>query len=423
MTLLSKRGRIKALLLHTTQGHSGTLLRESQFVVRHNDEALARPELAISLTMPPRAQGYSTNRLTPVLAMNLPEGFLLSRVIDRYRKILDIDDEMNLLAVTSTRSAGRVWASSLDSVVANASDPVSLKEILAYRGTDDLFDELLEKHGTASISGIQPKVVVVERSESESGMVEKSAAKSPDLIIKSAGQEYRGLAENEFICMSIAKHVGLHTPEFWLSDDRRLFVIRRFDLAPGGYLGFEDLAALTGRQPNEKYDGTYGVVARAVGDFVAPRNRTASLEALFRLVVLCCFIRNGDAHLKNFGVLYGNPETAENDARLAPVYDLVSTTVYIKKDVLALGMAGSKSWPTRNVLEEFGTTYCSIRNPGRVIDDLAEKAMDYRYDDTESTVWKHIRRELELGVRTTLTGKAHHTRRVKAQAPSRHWLR
>jgi serine/threonine-protein kinase HipA len=418
--LLSKRGRIKALLLHTSQGDSGTLLRESQFVVRYTDEALARPELAISLTMPPRAQGYATNRLTPALAMNLPEGFLLGRVIDRYRKILDIDDEMNLLAVTSTRAAGRVWASLPDSESLNASGPISLKEILAYRGTEDLFDELLEKYGTASISGIQPKVVVLERNESESRMVDKSAAKSPDLIIKSAGQEYHGLAENEFICMSIAKHVGLQTPEFWLSDDRGLFVIRRFDLGPGGYLGFEDLAALTGRQPNDKYDGSYGVVARAVGDFVAPRNRAASLEALFRLIVLCCLIRNGDAHLKNFGVLYGDPASAENDARLAPVYDLVSTTVYIKKDVLALGMAGSKSWPTRDALEEFGTTYCSIRNPGRVIDELAEKAMDYRYGDAESAMWKHVRRELEIGVRMTLSGKARDVRRVKAQAPTRH---
>src|SRR5207249_11591170 len=102
--------RVKRLDLHTTQGESGALLRESQFVVRYAEEALDRPALAISLTMPPRPEGWRSNELPPVLAMNLPEGFLLNRVIDRYRKVMDIED-MNLLAVTSTPVAGRVWAS------------------------------------------------------------------------------------------------------------------------------------------------------------------------------------------------------------------------------------------------------------------------------------------------------------------------
>src|SRR5437763_17181744 len=101
--------RVKTLDLHTTQGKSGALLRESQFVVRYAEEALEHPALAISLTMPPRPEGWRTNELPPVLAMNLPEGFLLGRVIDRYRKVMVIED-MNLLAVTSTPTAGRLWA-------------------------------------------------------------------------------------------------------------------------------------------------------------------------------------------------------------------------------------------------------------------------------------------------------------------------
>jgi hypothetical protein len=43
-----------------------------------------------------------------------------------------------------------------------------------------------------------------------------------------------------------------------------------------------------------------------------------------------CAIRDGDAHLKNFGIIY---KDAESPARLAPVYDLMA---YIKNDVVCI---------------------------------------------------------------------------------------
>jgi len=392
-----KHARVKELRLHTTQGEAGWLMRESQFVVRYDDQALRHPELAISLTMPPRPAGWSSNQLPPVLAMNLPEGFLRDRVIERYRKAMDIED-MNLLAVTSTPSAGRVWASAPGGHAEQSGGPLALREILAHHGAEDLFDELLEKYSTSSISGIQPKVVVPVHAPASNAAFDKSSVRSPDLIVKSAGELYPGLAENEYVCMSIARHAGLDTPDFWLSEDRKLFVIRRFDMGADGYLGFEDLAALTGRHPDNKYDGSYGDAAKAIALNVAPVNRNRSLESFFRLIVLCCVIRNGDAHLKNFGVLYGDPVSAERDARLAPVYDLISSTLYIPKDVLALGMGGSKAWPDRRTLEKFGRQGCELRKPAAIIDEVIDKAMAYRHEDTDSGMWKRIRAEMDIGV-------------------------
>ena len=305
---------------------------------------------------------------------------------------------MNLLAVTSTPSAGRVWASMPDKDPDKPGEPIPLRDILAHRGTEELFDELLEKYSNVSISGVQPKVVVPEQSENADAALGKSAVKSPDLIVKASGEQYPGLAENEFICMSIARHVGLEAPDFWLSEDRKLFVIRRFDLDTDGYLGFEDLAALTGRQPERKYDGSYADVAKAVAANVAPANRASSLEALFRLLVVNCIIRNGDAHLKNFGVLYGDPVSAEHDARLAPVYDLVCTTMYLPKDVLALGMRGSKAWPDGKTLERFGKEACEVRRPGKVVDEIISRAAEYRYHDSESLIWQAVREQLNVGI-------------------------
>lgn len=399
--------RVKNLSLHTTQGEVGSLFRQSQFVVRYNDPALKAPEMAISLTMPPRPQGWSSDRIPPVLAMNLPEGFLRDRVIDRYRKVMDIED-MNLLAVTSTRSSGRVWAAMPDRQDVETGKPIALRDILAHRGTEELFDELLDKYSTVSISGVQPKVVVPEYAESAGTAFEKTSVKSPDLIVKAAGTEYPGLAENEFICMSVARHIGLELPRFWLSDDRKLFVIRRFDMGVNGYLGFEDMAALTGRHPEDKYRGSYADVAKAVEVNVASSNRVPSLEALFRLVVLNCAIRNGDAHLKNFGVLYGDPKSADTDARLAPVYDLVNTTMYLPRDVLALSLGGSKAWPTGKTLERFGRDACGVRKPGEVIEDVSTRVMEYRAADTTSKVWKQVRKQIEIGVTSIQAGTAKH---------------
>jgi serine/threonine-protein kinase HipA len=402
-----KTRRIKRLEIETTQGAAGTLFRESQFVFRHADAAVGRAELAISLSMPPRPDGYRANQIPPVLAMNLPEGFLRDRIIGRYRKVFDVADDMNLLALTSTPAAGRVWARAEQDQGRAQPTPVSLRELLAAPGTGALFDDLLERYATnTAISGIQPKVVVPEEiksadaSRGAGAVVERAAIRAPDLIVKSAGPEYPGLPENEYLCMSMARSAGLEVPECWLSDDRQLFVIRRFDKRPdGAYLGFEDLAALTGRHPSKKYEGSYGLVARALDDFCAPLHRAASLERFFRQVVFCCLIENGDAHLKNWGVLYVDPKSADADARLSPVYDLVCTTAWIPRDTLALGLEGTKAWPERAVLERFGRERCTLDRPGAIIDEVIEGALTYSPEERTS-MWQLIEKARERTSRT-----------------------
>lgn len=401
-----KPARIKRLEVETTQGHAATLHRETQFVLRYAEHALGSPQLALSLTMPPRPEGYRGNVVPPVLAMNLPEGFLLDRVMARYRKSADVSDDMNLLGLTSSPSAGRVWVrAASDDAAGKRAPPLRLRDLLAAAGTESLFDELVERYASATaISGVQPKVVVAEaRKRAAAGPPsQRSAIHTPDLIVKSAGVEFPGLAENEFLCMSMARAAGLETPEFWLSEDRSLFVIRRFDVDPRGrYLGFEDMASLTGRHPRDKYHAPYSEVARALADFCAPIHRTASLERFFRQLAFCCLIRNGDAHLKNWGVLYGDPASADDDARLSPVYDLVSTVVWIPRDTLALGLGGTKAWPDRRRLERFGQEHCELDKPGRIIDEVIERAAAFEPPE-RSRMWKAIRKasaEASLGLR------------------------
>src|SRR5207253_10127336 len=74
----------------------------------------------------------------------------------------------------------------------------------------------------------------------------------------------------------------------------------------------------------------------------------------FDRVALSCLLRDGDAHLKNFGMLYAHPEAVRV---LAPVFDVVNTDIYPELDGrLALKMGGSKTFPTPDDLFKFAET-------------------------------------------------------------------
>ena len=67
-------------------------------------------------------------------------------------------------------------------------------------------------------------------------------------------------------------------------------------------------------------------------------------------------LQNGDAHLKNFGLLYRSID----QVWLAPAYDVVSTTAYIKSDIAALNLLGSKRWHNRKNLIRLGLEVCDL---------------------------------------------------------------
>lgn len=387
----SQMSKFKQLKVATTQGEAGVLSRESQYIFNYQTQ---NKEAEISLTMPLRAQSYTANILPGVLRQNLPEGHLYFWLKQHFGKTMTMND-MNILAITGREMIGRVRCAPPDPTAAKSSGE-SLTEMLSWRGTEDLFDYLSEKYALESgISGVQPKVLVSEKyaSKISHDVVEKSAIKSRNFIIKSSGEDYPGLAENEFICMSIAQSAGLTTPDFWLSDNRKLFIVERFDYRDEQYLGFEDMTALTGRQNDEKYQGSYEQIAKAIQLFTSAAHKPDSLYELFQSIVLSCLLRNGDAHLKNFGLLYTHPHS--NDCRLSPLYDVVNTTCYLPKDVLALKLAKSKMWPTRKTLCEFGKVHCLIDRPQDIIDHITSHALSYQARESDSTIWQAMRTEIE----------------------------
>jgi serine/threonine-protein kinase HipA len=257
----------------------------------------------------------------------------------------------------------------------------------------------------SGISGVQPKVLIPQKSNASNDVVEKTSIKDATYIVKAAGADYDGLTENEYHCMSIVQQAGLDVPRFWLSDDKGLFIVERFDRGSNGdYLGFEDMTSLTGRQNSEKYEGSYEMVAKAVSLFSAKRYIPESLRELFKSIVLSVVVRNGDAHLKNFGILYTHP--AADDARLSPLYDIVNTTTYIPKDLLALKMDKKRNWPDRETLIEFGRNHCQLARPADIIDMVCDAANEYKPIIETEAVWDAIRPIINAACFSLSGGKA-----------------
>jgi len=108
------------------------------------------------------------------------------------------------------------------------------------------------------------------------------------------------------------------------------------------------------RKTDQKYSGSYETsVLKRFADFAVPEEFSVDVEKLFTLIVLTCALRNGDARLKNFGIVY---DKVQEQARLAPIYDVVTTTVYMAKDNMALTLNGTTRWPAAQALQRVGET-------------------------------------------------------------------
>ena len=339
--------------------------------------------------MPVRADQYdSMGGLLPIFEMNLPEGALKERLRMQFAKTVPEFDDLDLLSIVGSSQIGRLRYAQQERLSENV-PAQDLSEILTYKGGADLFAHLLERFATHSgISGMQPKVLV--REITPPGKVTHHGATH---IVKSFDpREYPELAANELICMRGAAAAGIKTAHVQISQNRQFLIVDRFDLRQdGGYLGVEDFCVLNARRAHGRYDGSYENIAKRITDYVTANKLAEAREQFVLMVAYACAIENGDAHLKNFSVLYVQPE---GEITLAPAYDLISTSLYMPRDKLALTLNDSKNYPDRAHLIKFirHVTGMSERPAASIIERVIlgaqaaiEQARGYaeRYPDAE----------------------------------------
>ena len=351
----------------------GQLLRHAVFEFRYLEADNTQP--CVGLLMPAHTPTYQAGDLFPVMDQNLPEGDLFMRLRQMYPK--QPFSAMHLLALAGSNGIGRLGFHLADHPAPAVPATVSRQALLALRYTPVVFDDLVQAYlcTGAGIAGMQPKIMVPDR----------PTIPIPTLIVKAASDAYPGLAANEFLCLSAARRAGILTPGFDLSDDGQLLVIDRFDIdAQGHRLGFEDMASLMGLRVRDvlsdrKYQGSYARIADVLKMLRLPAD---NLARFFEQVAFTVMVRNGDGHLKNFGVLYQD----ETDIRLAPMFDVVTTAIYrytrysggpaLEGQTMALKLFGgrhqSRAYPTLDALLRFGREVCGVTQPAQVLRRLAQ---------------------------------------------------
>jgi serine/threonine-protein kinase HipA len=358
----------------------------------------APPDRAVSVTMPVRLASWDERfGIAPIFEMNLPEGALRERLRLAFAKATGTFDDYDLLSIVGRSQLGRLRYTGENDQLEESVPFQSVDEILARRRDGDLFRYLLEKFAAYSgISGVQPKFLVRDQKAFASkgkGPRLSTAYRGATHIVKFwDANEFPQLAANEYFCLKAAEKCGLTVPPYRIAEDGAALVIDRFDLRPDGtYRGFEDFCVLNARRTDQKYSGSYETnILKRFSQFANSPHVYEDLEQLFTLIALNCALRNGDAHLKNFGIVYDEVLGA---ARLAPVYDLVTTAVYLPQDSMALTLNGTTRWPSTKDLQRLGETRIGA-TPAR-IRQILERIAD-ALSSTATSLRTYIRHHPEF---------------------------
>lgn len=378
--------KIKLLEVSIAGQLKGQLLRQSRCEFRYLDADASQPP--VGLLMPAQQLTYEDGDLFPVMDQHLPEGDLFMRLRQLFPK--QALTAMHLLARVGANGIGRLGYALPGHAPAPNASVLSRQTLLETTFTPEVFDDLVSAYLStgAGIAGMQPKIMVPDR----------PTISIPTLIVKAGSQAYPGLAANEFLCLRAAQRAGIQTPDFDLSYDGQLLLLDRFDIEPDGQrLGFEDIASLMGLRVRDtladrKYHGSYQHIADVLKLLQLPE---VNLHRFFEQVAFTIMVRNGDGHLKNYGVLYRTPK----DIWLAPMFDVVTTSIYryqrygggpeLEDRTMALklfsGKGQTRSYPDTAELLRFGRTVCGVERPGAVLEKIAQ-AMASVLDDARHDV-------------------------------------
>ncbi len=137
-------------------------------------------------------------------------------------------------------------------------------------------------------------------------------------------------------------------PDIKTADEKFAYAIERFDRDMGNRIHAEDFAQIYELFPGEKYKSTnYDTMARTIYNLFPEAIRDTG-EFIARLVVNI-MIGNGDAHLKNWSVIYPD---RQNPA-LSPAYDILFTRAYIKSDDSIAMKLGKEKKTTKLSIDHF----------------------------------------------------------------------
>lgn len=298
--------------------------------------------MPLSLSLPLSARRYTGYEAMPFFEGLLPEGDVREAVARQFH--VSAMRPMELIRVLGKDCAG-------DVVVLEEGDSYDLPEEAAYVPLPSALEEIarypygaisrLRAEYRLSLAGGQEKIALFHDDRaplSEGWFAPLAGAPSSHIIKPQATDRFPFLALNEFICMEAARAMGFDVPDTALvPGEHPLFVVRRYDRESAEESGDgapqmlrrvhqEDFCQAIGLTSGEKYETqkthhARDMAAILVGYAARP---IEALGELFRRIALNYLIGNCDAHLKNYSLFLREGAAVS----LAPVYDVVCTTIY-----------------------------------------------------------------------------------------------
>jgi len=290
------------------------------------------------------AEPWSRNhKLHPTLSNLLPEGSLRELIAQGLK--VHVDNEFHLFSYLGEDLPGALIAKPMEP------DDVPAGLLSAHGRAKAVKFELTARENRFSLAGVQMKFSMKQ----QDGRYNLSKGDVfGDWIIKTPSTKHKDVPLNEFTAMSLASLAGVDVPEITLvaldkldnlppinmPDEKQAFAIKRFDRNGEQRIHMEDFAQVLVKYPHEKYDSaSYEQIGKILYDFSG--DGLADTQQFARRLLVNILLANGDAHLKNWSLLYADQITP----RLSPAYDIVTTSVYIENERrYALNLGKTKEW-------------------------------------------------------------------------------
>jgi len=206
---------------------------------------------------------------------------------------------------------------------------------------------------SVTIPGVQPKLSLNIEQNPEDPKKSRFTVVGlwGQYILKPQSESFKLLPENEDLTMHLASIAEIKTAEHSLlrtTSGELVYVTKRFDREKGKKIPMEDFCQLmeVSSVGRSKYDnGTMEKVGKTIKKYSSSPG--IDLITFFNVAIFSFLTGNSDLHLKNLSMI----KTLDNQYRLSPAYDLMSSTLAMGKDdpeQMALHMNGKKNKIRKN---------------------------------------------------------------------------
>jgi len=236
----------------------------------------------------------------------------------------------------------------------------------------ELAEQVVRSHVT--VTGVQPKLSLHISPSTNKTEPERFTIVGlwGGYILKPPTQHYPHTPEVEDLTMhlaSIAKIRVVPHSLIRLQSGQLAYITKRIDRSNKRKIHMEDMCQLTEKLTEQKYNGSYEQIAKAIAKYSA--NPGLDVVNFFEMVLFSFLTGNADMHLKNFSLLH-DPDIGPV---LSAAYDMLATALVNPndKEELALTLNGKKKKISRHDFETAFSQHLDEKQQNNVVKKM-EKA-------------------------------------------------